>query len=382
MASDFTNTCYEVLDLIKKRKNVLISGAPGTGKSSLLGEIARAFETSPTAAAPAAGPVHVPGAEVAIPAQLPANVNAALQNVWPAAHRTNRKIFRTAFHQNYKYREFLTGLVPDIQDTGKFKIITGVLYEASEHAKSDNGAALLIIDEINRGPAVQVFGGSIVAIEPDKRLNEDNTPRGETQFFQIVDPRTGDYIEYALPEHLYIVAAMNQADASVEPLDVAFLRRWAPYRLSFNSSVLRDYFGLGAPDPNPLPVIPADAKQVYDAAIRALETINNKIKLGRGAEFQLGHGIFLTGRPAPETDIAAAKAFVAEIWQYIQAHVEEVFFGDIRGIAATLNALGTPPYHPFKLAETSFADEPRLELRSPEKINSDNIYELLTAIIG
>lgn len=382
MASNFTSTCYEVLSLLKKRKNVLISGAPGTGKSSLLGEISRAFETSPIATVPATGPVHVPGAEVAIPAELPAGVDTALQEVWPASHRTNRKVFRTAFHQNYKYREFLTGLVPDVQGAGKFKIITGVLFEASEHAKLDDGAALLIIDEINRGPAVQVFGGSIVAIEPDKRLNEDNTPRGETQFFQIIDPATGNYIEYALPEHLYIVAAMNQADASVEPLDVAFLRRWAPYRMSFDSSVLRNYFGLGAPSPDPLPTAPVDAKQVYDAAIQALDTINNKIKLGRGAEFQLGHGIFLTGRPTPETDINAAKVFVAEIWQYIQAHVEEVFFGDIRGIAATLNALGTPPFHPFKLVETTFADEPRLELRSPEKIDSNNIYELLTAVIG
>lgn len=382
MAPNFSKSCYEVLELLKKRKNVLISGAPGTGKSSLLGEIARAFETSPVATVSAPAPVHVPGASVAIPAELPAEVDTALQSSWPASHRTNRKVFRTAFHQNYKYREFLTGLVPDIRDTGKFKIITGVLYEASEHAKSDDGAALLIIDEINRGPAVQVFGGSIVAIEPDKRLNEDNTPLGETQFFQITDPATGSYVEYALPEHLYIVAAMNQADASVEPLDVAFLRRWAPYHISFDSKVLRDFFGLGASSSDPLPAAPEDVKQVYEAAIRALETINNKIKLGRGAEFQLGHGIFLTGRPALETDIAAAKIFVAEIWQYIQAHVEEVFFGDIRGVAATLNALGTPPSHPFKLMETTFADEPRLELRGPERIDADNIYELLTSIIG
>lgn len=382
MAIKFSPECLEVLELLKKKKNVLITGAPGTGKSRLLGEVALAFEATPMAVVETPRPVHVPGAAIPIPKEIPAGVDPELQKVWPAPKRKNRKVFRTAFHQNSKYREFISGLVPEIGAGGKFKVITGTLYQASEHGKSEDGASLLVIDEINRGPAVQVFGGSIVAIEPDKRLNEDNTSRPETQFFQMLDPATGDSTEYALPEHLYILAAMNQADASVEPLDVAFLRRWAPYRLGFSSETLRNYFGLGVADGNSLPAVPADAKQVYEASIRALEAINNRIKLGRGAEFQLGHGIFLTGQPTPETDILAAKTSVAEIWGYIQAHVEEVFFGDIRGIAATFNVIGSTTAHPFKLSETTFADEPRLELQYPVKVDANNIYELFCAIAG
>jgi len=341
-----------------------------------------AFETSPLVAVAAPGPVHVPGAAIPIPKEVPPEVDTVLQNVWPAPKRPNRQVFRTAFHQNSKYREFITGLVPNIGAAGGFKVVSGTLYKASEHGKLPDGSALLVIDEINRGPAVQVFGGSIVAIEPDKRLSEENTKRPETQYFELLDPTAGHNIEYALPEHLYILAAMNQADASVEPLDVAFLRRWAPYKLNFSSEVLRQYFGLGAADGTPLPAVPTEAKHVYEAAIRALEAVNSKIKIGRGAEFQLGHGVFLTGHPEPAKDVASALVDIAELWSFIQTHVEEVFFGDIRGIAATLNVVGGPADHPFKLNETSFADEPRLELQAPVKINADNIYKLLCSVAG
>ena len=58
--------------------------------------------------------------------------------------------------------------MPDLRagkPAGSFRITEGVLYRASEFAKQPNSAALLIVDEINRGPTVQVFGGAIVAME-------------------------------------------------------------------------------------------------------------------------------------------------------------------------------------------------------------------------
>ena len=101
---------------------------------------------------------------------------------------------------------------------GKFRIAEGVLYKASEHARRAGHAALVIIDEINRGPAVQVFGGSIVAMESDKRLGPGGERMPSTQYFELLNPRTGDLIEYAFPESLYLLAAMNQADVSVDTL--------------------------------------------------------------------------------------------------------------------------------------------------------------------
>ena len=151
-------------------------------------------------------------------------------------------------HQSSKYRDFLTGVMPDVRSkaSGTFRITEGILYRASEFAKLPDSAALLIIDEINRGPTVQVFGGAIVAMESDKRLGDDGKPTNATQYFDLLNPADGELIEYAFPSRLFILAAMNQADVSVEPLDVAFLRRWAPFNLEPSTKVLRDYFGLPA----------------------------------------------------------------------------------------------------------------------------------------
>jgi 5-methylcytosine-specific restriction protein B len=367
-----------ILEMLHDRHNLLISGPPGTGKSRLLNAVARAFEGTGST-----GPVHVPGATVVIPKKPP--IPGHPKDFLPSPEKTNRKVFRTVFHQNSKYRDFLTGLVPVVGLKGigtgtTFRIVAGTLYRASEHARSKDGTALLIIDEINRGPAVQVFGGSIVAIESDKRLAPDGTPHIETQFFEITSPETGDLIEYALPHHLYILAAMNQADTSVEPLDVAFLRRWAPFRLDPSIEVLREYFNLLDQKASTLSDTPSETKDVYEASVRAWSAVNARIRLGRGPEFQIGHGV-LMARSTAATSVDEALKDTAESWRFIRAHIDEVFFGDVRGIAAVLNVGGSDS-HPYKIEDSTFADEPRLELVGPEIISTKNVFTLLRAVAG
>lgn len=380
MADDFSSECLAVLNLLKKRRNVLLSGPPGTGKSRLLSEVAQAFITNPIVITPATSPVHDPRLPISIPRDIESTIDPLFQTVWPSPQRSNRKVFRTAFHQNSKNREFVTGIMPLTNGQPGFRVVTGSLYKASEHGKLSDGASLLIVDEINRGPAVQVFGGSIVAIEAEKRLAEDNTVRIQTQGFEIIDPESGDIIEYALPEHLYILAAMNQADASVEPLDVAFLRRWAPYRLVPDSDALRIYYSITTAI-KPIPAAPIDAKQVMDLGIQAWEEINKRIRLGRGSEFQLGHGIFLSSNTVPNT-VEEALIEMIYVWEMLRSHVDEVFFGDMRGIASVINVIGGPSYHPYKLVESTFADEPRSELVGPKSVDDSNIYDILKAVVG
>ena len=371
-----SENCKQVLKLLARSRNVLVSGAPGTGKSKLLAEVALAFETA-FGLAPAGGPPQLnPMGGIPIP---PA---AGVVKDIPAPTKMDRKVFRTVFHQNSKYRDFLSGITPAVNKTAgdpDFTIVKGTLYRASEHAKGANGAALLIIDEINRGPAVQVFGGAIVAIESDKRLASDGAKLAETQFFEMLDPVSGDVIEYALPHDLYILAAMNQADASVEPLDVAFLRRWEPMRLEPDEAALRTFYGLGAQGVNALPDVPASVNDALEASVSAWIAVNAQIALGRGPEFQIGHGVLMSDVKPQTLGLNEALGTLCVGWAKVRAHVEEVFFGDTRGIAAALNALDGPAFNPFKLTETTFADDLRFRFEGPTNFAENNIYAALRA---
>jgi len=368
--------CKRALKLLARSRNVLVSGAPGTGKSRLLAEVALAFETA-FGLSPAGGPPKLnPIGGIPIPPAA-----GAVKDI-PAPTKMDRKVFRTVLHQNSKYRDFVSGITPAVNKAvgdPDFTIVKGTLYRASEHAKGADRAALLIIDEINRGPAVQVFGGAIVAIESDKRLAPDGAKRAETHYFEMLDPVTGDLIEYALPHDLYILAAMNQADASVEPLDVAFLRRWEPMRLEPNESALRTFYGLGAKGSSALPDVPANVHDALEASVRAWVAVNAQIALGRGPEFQIGHGVLMSDLKPQELPLSDALGALCVGWAKVRAHVEEVFFGDTRGIAAALNALDGPVFNPFKLTETTFADDLRFRLEGPTNFSEDNIYPALRA---
>lgn len=376
MAASFSADCLRVLGLLARSRNVLISGAPGTGKSKLLAEVALAFQSAFGVATSGGAPNLNPVGRIPIPPAI-----GVLKGI-PAPTKVDRKVFRTVFHQNSKYRDFVSGITPAVNRQAgapDFTIVKGTLYRASEHAKGANGAALLIIDEINRGPAVQAFGGAIVAIESDKRLASDGSKRAETQFFEMLDPASGDVVEYALPHDLYILAAMNQADASVEPLDVAFLRRWEPLRLEPDEVALRAFYGLGAKAANALPDVPANVNDAFEASVNAWVAVNEQIALGRGPEFQIGHGVLMSDVEPQTLALDEALGTLCIGWAKVRAHVEEVFFGDTRGIAAVLNALDGPDFNPFKLTETTFADDLRFRLEGPTNFAEDNIYAAIRA---
>lgn len=360
---------FNVLKYIQTKKNVLLMGAPGTGKSKLMNDVAQAFETGVTATAT---PSHQPGAAIPIPASPAVNTIGAL----PMMQRTHRKVFRTTLHQNSKYRDFLTGITPRFDGSDGYQISEGILYRANEFAKQDDSAALLIIDELNRGPAIEVFGGSIVAIEADKRLADDNSAAANTQYFEIVSPVSGANEEYAFSPHLYILAAMNQADVSVAPLDVAFLRRWMSIMLYPDYQPLYDRFGIvgNAQIPNDNPT----AQDIYHVATKALEAINKKIVAGRGTEYQLGQGVFMSTVPQGTT-VDAALDFVLDCWSMIYAHIEELFFGEPNALAYILNA--DQKESPYSLDEISFAGDTKFILMHTD-INCNTIYGLYRSLLG
>ena len=362
----------KVLTLLAESRNVLLTGPPGTGKSRLLGEVATLFGSQVRERPPE----YIAEAPVPIPAVTDTDLPGAIQQAG------KRQVFRSVLHQSSKYREYLTGMMPDVRDNaapGKFRVTEGILYKASEYAMRSGHAALLIIDEINRGPAAQVFGGSIVAMERDKRLGPDGERTPHTQFFDLLDPGTGDVIEYGFPDSLYLLAAMNQADISVEPLDVAFLRRWTPIQLEPSSAVLRKHFGIDDGGGENLPDSSPSKKDVLEATVRAFEAVNRRIALGRGPEFRIGHGMLMVPSVMPP-DLDGVLRKVASAWGLLKNHIDEVFFGDVRGAAVVLNAGLGIESNPYLLVETSFGDAPKAEIEGPITIGSGEIYGLMKAL--
>lgn len=359
----------EVLRLLRNYHNVLISGAPATGKSRLLAEVRYWF-------AGAGSPAFTPTG----PNAFPAGQQVAGATDWlPSPARTDRKSWSITFHQGTKYRDFIGGLMPSTGKTGNSFVVThGPLYHAAIHGTTKDGASLVIIDEINRGPAVAAFGDSITAIERDKRLGPDGKSTGMTYKFNVLDG-DGKLVEVALPHHLYLLAAMNEADTSVEPLDVAFRRRWEPYRLRVDEPILRTYFSLSAVKGD-LRSAPQGSDDVYEALVQAWRVINERIELGRGAEFQIGHGILMEVPVANiPKDAQGALAFAAQAWTRLFAHIAEVFFGDSRGVANVLGARteGTS----YKLIESYFADSLVTRLDGPDSPSQSEIYGILTTIV-
>jgi 5-methylcytosine-specific restriction protein B len=356
-----------VLRQLKQHGNVLIVGAPATGKTRLLLEVREAFEWTP-------GATYQPQAEVPLPA-IPEDVA-----VWlPSPERASRKVFETVFHQNTKFGEILRAREARVSADGSggttFRVSEGILYRASQYALADDGTALLIIDEINRGPAVSVLGPAMAALEYDKRLSEDGVRLPTTAFFDLMNDE-GDYEPYAFPKHLYVLAAMNQADTSIEALDVAFMRRWEPYRLAPDATVLMAHLGLASATGD-LPDTPATQEDVYRAAVRAWDAVNRRIRLGRGPEFEIGHGVLMQGEP-PET-VVEALAYVRVGWRRIRQHLDEVFFGSVDGLAAALNVDGTTD-HPIKRETALFANDSVSFLDEPNPPDDETLYKILSAV--
>ena len=133
-----------------------------------------------------------------------------------------------------------------------------------------------------------------------KRKGPDGLPTDETWQFEVLASTSAVQRDFALPWDLYLLAAMNLADTSVEPLDVAFLRRFTPYRLEPGREPIVAHLGLDLNTvDSDIPETAGVAADAYRAAIRAWEAVNRRIALGRGPDFRIGHGVFLE-QPAPD----------------------------------------------------------------------------------
>lgn len=168
----------QVLSRLAEKKNLILQGAPGVGKTFVAEKLAFALMQE--------------------------------------SDRSRIKFLQ--FHQSYSYEDFVRGYRPLEEQAGTFGIQDGIFFDFCEQARQDERVHVLIIDEINRGNLSQIFGELLMLIEKDKRKEKYAVP--------LMYPRAEEQ-DFFVPENLYIIGMMNLADRSLALVDYALRRRFA-----------------------------------------------------------------------------------------------------------------------------------------------------------
>ena len=179
---------YETLtSLIRTKKNVILQGAPGVGKTFAAKRLAYSI----------------------------------------MGLKDTSRVMMVQFHQSYSYEDFIMGFRPTEKG---FELKRGTFYNFCKAAENDNeNKYFLIIDEINRGNLSKIFGELFMLIEDDKR--------GQKLQLLYSDEK------FSVPKNVYIIGMMNTADRSLAMLDYALRRRFAFFEMKpgFDSDGFQKY---------------------------------------------------------------------------------------------------------------------------------------------
>lgn len=168
---------YEKLEnLLLRKKNLILQGAPGVGKTFAAKRLAYAI----------------------------------------MGEKDESRIMQVQFHQNYSYEDFVMGYKPN--EDGGFELKNGIFYRFCKRAAADSdNKYFFIIDEINRGNLSKIFGELLMLIENDYRDKPIQLAYKDEAF--------------AVPSNLYIIGMMNTADRSLAMIDYALRRRFSFFEM-------------------------------------------------------------------------------------------------------------------------------------------------------
>ena len=230
------NAYDELADLIRLKKNVILQGPPGVGKTFAARRLAYSL----------------------------------MNEINPD------RVMVVQFHQSYSYEDFMLGYRPD--GTG-FSLAQGPFYRFCKDAEedSDDTPYFFIIDEINRGNLSKIFGELLMLIEGDKRG-------------QSLRPLYSDEL-FSVPKNVYIIGTMNTADRSLAIIDYALRRRFAFYEMNpalDSPGFLQKLEAAGS----------GKLIRLVDTVKELNQDISGDETLGKG--FCLGHSYFCPQGPADD----------------------------------------------------------------------------------
>jgi len=235
-------------------KNIILYGAPGTGKTFRIEE----FKKQQT---------------------LRENICETVQ-----------------FHPSYSYEDFIEGFKPigvGENSQMKFELVNGEFKDFCIRAKNEkNKKYYFIIDEINRANLSAVFGELMYCLE--YRYKEGNGSSGllTTQYSKIIENMTDEEIKkkafivdddgkvkFGIPDNVYIIGMMNDVDRSIDAFDLALRRRFKWIKMDCNYGVIDENINYNN----------------REDFIKACKNLNNfiSIELNLGKSYEFGHSFFL-----------------------------------------------------------------------------------------